>query len=338
MSGEIPAAVHQARLLLTPALYRSVAQLSPPMRAIAGYQLGCLGADGAPRSADGGKRIRGALALLSAQAAGRPPEEGLPAAVAVELVHEFSLMHDDVMDRDELRRHQPAAWTVFGSSTAILGGVAMLTRAEAVLQEVSGPGWSRAARRLTDAVADLVDGQAADLALEHRADATVDDCLAMIADKTAALLGCAASLGAVGVGGPPDLEHALRSYGRHLGVAFQLVDDLLGLWGDPDRTGKPVGSDLRAGKRTLPMVAALRAGGPAAHRLAELLADLAPTDEEGCALAAKLIDDAGGRRWVESEARRRLDFALAAIDAVPMPEPARVGLHEVAQFVVARDL
>jgi geranylgeranyl diphosphate synthase type I len=338
MSDELPAVLARTNHLVTPALRGAVDRLSPPMRLIAGYQLGWLAADGSPRPASGGKGVRGALALLSAEAAGRRPEEGVPAAVAVELAHNFSLLHDDLMDKDETRRHRPTAWTVFGSSSAILGGVAMFALAEQVLQEMSGPGWRRAAYRLTAAVASLVAGQAADLSLERRVDVTVDECLGMAVGKTASLLSCAASLGAVAVAGPADVEHALASYGHHLGMAFQLVDDLLGLWGDPERTGKPVMSDLRSGKRTLPMVAALRRGGSDGERLAELLAGDAPPDDETCALATKLIDDAGGRAWAQSEAQRRLELAEAAVGSVPMPEPARVGLLDIARFVVARDL
>ena len=216
------------------------------------------------RATAGGKAIR-TLAVLSAQAVGGAPEAGIPGAVAVELVHNFSLLHDDVMDRDVERRHRPTGWVAFGEGQAILAGNAMLTRAIEVLIETE-PG-RRSLPGLLDAVQLLIGGQSRDLLLEQAATVQLPEVLEMEAGKTAALLACASSIGAVAAGASGELVAGLTAFGHELGMAFQLVDDILGVVGDPARTGKSSSSDVRAGKRSAPIVAALAAPAPAATQL-----------------------------------------------------------------------
>ena len=335
MSAPAPTALARARALAGPALATAVGRLDPDLARVASYHLGLATAAGRPGPAGGGKAIRPALALLSAEAAGAAAASGVPGAVAVELVHNFSLLHDDLMDGDRQRRHRPTAWTVFGPSLAILAGDALLSLATGVLLAV--PAGEAAARRLADATDRLIAGQAADLAFERRLDVTVQECLAMAGDKTGALLACAACIGAELAGAGPALLDALAGFGAHLGLAFQAVDDLLGIWGDPQVTGKPAGSDLRQGKKTLPVAFALAAGGPAARRLAGLLAGGRPRDDEEVALAAKLVEEAGGRDRTAAEAARQLDLALARLPAATMPAVARAGLAELARYVVDRE-
>ena len=198
------------------------------------------------KPAGSGKALRPALALLSARAAMAAPERGVPAAVAVELVHNFSLLHDDIMDGDTERRHRPTAWTVYGVGAAILAGDAMLALAQDILLEDTQPQGRWAARCLSAAVQRLIAGQGADLAFERRDDVTLAECEQMAGDKTAALMACACSIGAIHVGAPPGVAMGLAGFGAHAGLAFQLTDDLLGIWGSPAVTGKPVRSDLRA--------------------------------------------------------------------------------------------
>ena len=240
------------------------------MRRIAEYHLGWCDEPGNPASAPAGKAIRPALALLSAEAAGGTTAAALPAAVAVELVHNHSLLHDDVIDGDRLRRHRPTAWAVFGIGPAILAGDAMLTLAFDVLGAGAGPRTSEALRLLGDAERALVDGQMADLAFESRGDVELEECMTMAHAKTAALMGCSCALGVLSA--TPDeraIGHA-RAFGERLGLAFQLIDDILGIWGDPAVTGKPAHSDLATRKKSLPVVAALTSDTAAGRRLAAL--------------------------------------------------------------------
>ena len=193
------------------------------------------------------------------------------AAAAVEFVHNFSLLHDDIMDGDTERRHRPTAWTVFGVGAAILAGDALLALAQDILLEDPAPQAVWASRCLSAAVQRLIAGQGADLAFEQRNDVTLVECLEMAGDKTAALMACACSIGAIHVGAPAGLAMGLAGFGAHAGLAFQLTDDLLGIWGAPAVTGKPVRSDLRARKKSLPVVAALTSGNQAGSDLTELL-------------------------------------------------------------------
>ena len=336
------ALLERGRALTTPVLRAAVDRLAPPMNTVAAYHFGWIDAEGNPADGDGGKAVRPALAVLSAQAAGAAPEVGVPAAVAVELVHNFSLLHDDLMDGDEQRRHRDTVWKVHGPAQAILVGDALFALGNEVLLELGTVEAGRAARRLTAATRALIDGQAQDISFEHRERVTVEECLEMEGNKTGALLACAVSLGAV-LGGADDTKaDVLARYGYHLGLAFQAVDDLLGIWGDPQSTGKQTWSDLRQRKKSLPVVAALAAGGPASEKLGELLAadakssDFDSFSEEEFATRANLIEEAGGRRWTAEEARRQHAIALEALTTVDMPEAVRASLAALADFVVVR--
>ena len=337
------ALLENSRILTTPVLRAAVARLAPPMGTVASYHFGWIDETGRPAAGDGGKAVRPALALLSAQAAGAPAETGVPGAVAVELVHNFSLLHDDLMDGDEQRRHRDTVWKVHGPAQAILVGDALFALANEILLEQGTVDAGRATRRLTSATRKLIDGQAQDISFEHRERVTVQECLEMEGNKTGALLACASSIGAV-LGGASEADaDALEEYGYHLGLAFQAIDDLLGIWGDPETTGKQTWSDLRQRKKSLPVVAALAAGGSASERLGELLAADAKNpendafSEEEFAMRAALIEEAGGREWTSQEARRQYATAIAALDKMDMPEHIQHKLVGLADFVVVRE-
>jgi geranylgeranyl diphosphate synthase, type I len=332
-----PGVLSRARTVVQPAMRAAVDALGDErMRLIAGYQLGWCDAEGRPVDG-GGKAIRPALALLSAEAVGGAPDDGIPPAVAVELVHNFSLLHDDVMDRDVERRHRPTGWVVFGEGQAILAGSAMLTGAVEVLVR-SGVAGQRSLPVLLEATQELISGQSKDLDLEGRSSVTVEQVLDMEAGKTAALLSCAASIGAVAAGAPAETVAGLAEFGYELGIAFQLVDDILGVVGDPATTGKSSSSDVRAGKRSAPIVAALNAGNDAAARLAALFMDGPPDTEDDVALATKLIDEAGGLGWATHEADARIARAFGRLERIDLPnERARADLIAIAHYIVARD-
>ncbi|WP_018685790.1 family 2 encapsulin nanocompartment cargo protein polyprenyl transferase [Actinokineospora enzanensis] len=327
----------QARVLVDPALRAAVDTLPDSMRHLAGYHFGWWDEHGAPVQADAGKAIRPALALLAAEAVGAAPADALPAAVAVELVHNFTLLHDDVMDGDHTRRHRPTAWSVFGLGPAILAGDALLTLAFDVLAAGGGlPDNRVVARVLSAAVLAVQDGQAADLAFERRAEVGLAECVRMAEGKTGALLGCATALGAHYGGATPVRVDHLRSFGERLGLAFQLTDDLLGIWGDPVSTGKPVYSDLENRKKSLPVVAAMATDTPAAHELRGLYRrdTLSAAD---LVHAADLIDHAGGRAWTRARADELLTEARAHLLAAhPVPRAA-AELTALADLAVRRD-
>jgi geranylgeranyl diphosphate synthase type I len=337
MTSAAGAVLDDARDRVEPAMRMAVARLDPANRLVAEYHLGYADASGNPVSESGGKGVRGALALLSARAAGAPAEAGIPAAVACELVHNFSLLHDDIMDADATRRHRATAWTVFGTSAAILGGDAMLGLATEVLAEATSPTVPWAVRCLSAATRRLIAGQAEDLAFETDPSVSLDRCQQMAAGKTGALLACAASLGSVLADAPASLTLSLADFGLHVGMAFQLVDDLLGIWGSPERTGKPVASDLASRKKSLPVVAVLAAGGDAADRLAEIYRRPGSLTEAELVAAAAAVEAGGGRTWATAEADRETAAALDILAGLPIDDDVRADLRSVTEMLCGRD-
>jgi geranylgeranyl diphosphate synthase type I len=353
----------------------AVDQLAPSIRDRVSYHLGWADADGGASKASTGKGIRPTLAVLSAEAAWADAQVGVPGAVAIELVHNFSLVHDDLMDGDLERHHRPTVWALWGLSTAVIAGDAMSTLATNVLLATSNPAAPAAALALGQATAEMIAGQAEDLAFEKRRSVSVEECMAMSTAKTGALLGCAASIGAVLAGAPETTVHALRDYGRNLGVAFQAVDDLLGIWGDPATTGKPVGNDIRLRKKSMPIVSALAAGGDEAKELAALLfgeampgaaqtgrtaraggdgiretgearrpeppegqsPDLGALSQDQVARATWLVEACGGREWAASRAKAHLDAALGSLERARLSAVPRRALADVAVYVVERE-
>jgi geranylgeranyl diphosphate synthase type I len=185
----------------------------------------------------------------------------------------------------------------------------------------------------------MIAGQAEDLAFESRIDVTVDECLRMCAHKTGALLAYASSVGAILAGASEAVVATLEEFGLHLGLAFQAVDDVLGIWGRPEATGKPVAGDLRSRKKTLPIVAAMEAlsgTGRDGDQLLRFLSDGQLTDDE-VMTAVSLVELGGGRERCLAEADRELQAALRSLEGVELEPAAREELAELARFVAARD-
>jgi geranylgeranyl diphosphate synthase, type I len=326
-----------SRSVVEPALRTAVDTLPVSMSHIAGYHLGWWDHYGHPVQVSGGKAIRPTLALLCAQAVGGTAGKAVPAAVAVELVHNHSLLHDDVMDRDLTRRHRRTAWTVFGANPAILAGDALLVLALDVLAGSGHPAAADAIRMLAAAVQDLLDGQDADLSFEQCAEVELAECARMAEGKTAALIGCACALGALFGGGTPERVTCLRNFGMHLGLAFQHVDDLLGIWGDPAVTGKPVHSDLCSRKKSFPVVAALTSHTPAGRELAALYHRGQPLSATDAAHAAELIDAAGGRAFSQAQADELLAEAMRQLHSAHPAPRAAAELGALARLATQRD-
>jgi geranylgeranyl diphosphate synthase type I len=323
--------------IVDPALRVAADTLPDLLRHITGYHLGWWDEHGRAGRGCSGKAIRPALVLLAAEAVGggRAVPASIPAAVAVELVHNFSLLHDDVMDGDLTRRHRPTAWSVFGTTNAILVGDALLGLATRVLAD--GAEEAAPLRWLSASVVEVCGGQSADIDFDRRESVTVDECLAMARAKTGALMGCACALGAL-FGGANDQHIAvLREFGCDLGLAFQLVDDLLGIWGDPEVTGKPVYSDLRNHKKSLPIVAALTSGTAAGAELAALYHRDEPLDADTLTLAADLVDRAGARSWAAETAADTLAQAISRLDDAGLAAPRTERLVTLAHLVTGRD-
>jgi geranylgeranyl diphosphate synthase type I len=315
------AILNRAKALVSPALETAAKRVGDELSPLIDHHL-----------LVGGKYVRATLALLSANAAGGDDEVGLPGALAIELIHNFSLIHDDIIDGDLERRHHPTVWSKFGVGPAIIAGDALSTLAFQILFDVPSAERLAAASRLADATQAMIVGQAQDIASEDKLALTLEECLAMEAGKTGALLSCAASIGAVLAGADAAVVEALADYGSHLGFAFQAVDDMLGVWGDPSVTGKSAGNDLRLRKKTLPISIANSKGfdiftTPLDHEL---------TDAE-VAEAMVFLDECGARYETMELAEKELAAALEALARVPMVDEPRSQLAVIARYVVERD-
>ncbi|WP_420716663.1 family 2 encapsulin nanocompartment cargo protein polyprenyl transferase [Streptomyces sp. WM6368] len=332
------ALLDRTRQAVDPQLRRTVESLPGSMRRVAMYHFGWEHEDGSPAAGGAGKAIRPALVLAAAQAlrgpyAG-PADEAVKAAAAVELAHNFTLLHDDIIDKDVRRRGRATAWTVFGTPDAIITGDAMMALALRLLAEDPHPAAAAASARLAACIIELCAGQQADCAFEQRPEVSLDECLAMATAKTGALLGCACALGALYAGAGPEEVDAMDAFGREAGLAFQLIDDLIGIWGDPGHTGKPAGADLIARKKSLPVVAALTSGTAAGKELAALYAG--PMTGDDVRRAADAVDRAGGRDWAQAEAADRMGRAVQQLSRAVPDLGAAGGLLALAEFVTRR--
>lgn len=312
-----------------------------PLFAMLDYHMGWTDQTGRPIEGHGGKRLRPSLLLLAAEAAGGDPAVAMPAAAAVELLHNFSLIHDDIQDRSVERRHRPVVWAIWGIEQAINAGDALhAIAARAMLRSVEA-GASPAATievstLLHDACLSLVDGQYRDLSFESRDDVTPDEYFHMIDGKTGALLTASVEIGAVlGGGGARRIEW--RGFGANLGRAFQIVDDVLGVWGDSRVTGKPLADDVVRGKRSLPFLSARTRLPDADARRLTALYNLPERDDRAVAEAIELMDRSGARAAAEAAARDHLTAALAALDRAGARATGGDELRRLARFVVERD-
>ncbi len=296
------------------------------------YHLGWVDTDLKPAHFDAGKRIRPVVVLLCCEASGGDWRTALPAAAAVELLHNFSLIHDDIEDGDPVRRGRPTLWKVWGIPQAINAGDALYTMAHTTLNglvayHVPAERVLAARQRFDRACVALTQGQHLDLGFESRSSVTEAEYLRMISGKTAALIEAACGLGAL-VNGSALASH-YENFGRELGLAFQIQDDLLGIWGDPAITGKPAGNDLRNHKKSLPVAYGLDRSEDLRHLYAQSEVDVAAAMAE--------LDRVGAREYAENLAAQHHRQALQALDATHQSNTATEALCELANQLLNRN-
>lgn len=300
------------------------------------YHLGWEDAEGRPAQSTG-KRLRPVLCLLACEAAGGEAERALPFASAVELVHNFSLVHDDVQDGDRLRHGRDTVWAVWGEPQAINAGDALLALARLSLTEVTETSVIAASRLLDERTLEMVEGQVMDIAFEGETDVSLDAYLAMISRKTGALFDASLALGALAAGASAEIVAALGRCGRQLGLAFQVRDDMLGIWGDVDRTGKPVAADIRRHKKTLPIVFSLeRTEGDELERLQRVYGAGEPSAGD-VSFVVGLLDSLGAQAYCQDEADGYRTAALSELAAADLDESAAGEMREVTDFLLERD-
>jgi geranylgeranyl diphosphate synthase type I len=305
------------------------------------YHLGWVDEGFVPTNDNTGKRLRPILCLLTCQAAGGDPDQALPAAAAIELVHNFSLVHDDIEDKSPLRRRRPSVWKIWGMPQAINVGDALFALAHLAMRRLADRGVPprrvlTAFDILDEACLALTEGQYLDLSFEARLDVDVEQCLSMIRGKTATLFGAAAQLGALIAGSGPESMACYHRFGENLGLAFQIVDDILGTWGDPRVTGKPAADDIRQHKKTLPIVRALEEEKRTEGKGLKKIYQRQTIDEEAVEVALNILEDVGARHYAEEMANDYYQQALAELDAVGVENEAQGDLRELAAFLIER--
>ena len=331
-----PAVLSRAKTIVEPALRHAVGSLDENLRLPVTYHLGWTDKDGNPSDAGSGKGVRSALAVLGAEAVGSSADIAIAGGVAVELIHNFSLIHDDIMDNDRTRRHRATVWDVFGVGEGIVVGDAMHALAfEVLLDDSRTPHGAAATRRLAKATSAMIAGQAQDVALDRGVTASLAECIAMEANKTGALLAQSVAIGAVLGGGDDVVVDALEDFGIALGIGFQAVDDVLGIWGESATTGKPVGNDLREQKKSMPIAIAFDRGGDIAQAVLDAFAE--PMNDSQIEALAAQLESVGIRDEVQSIARDYLDRAISTLDTVALAAPAKTELIELANFISERD-
>jgi octaprenyl-diphosphate synthase len=276
----------------------------------------------------GGKRLRPALVLLTARAFGGINKRAIRVAGALEMVHGASLMHDDVVDNTQTRRGQATIGAWWSNKVAVMLGDYLYTRS---LLEMCGDENRYLVTIVSEATGRMVLGQIREIEEQNNFDITVDDYLFIIREKTAVLMSAASRMGAIVSGASKDAIEAMAEYGMQLGMAFQIVDDVLDFWGEEEQLGKPVGSDLGERKFTLPFIYTLAKASPEQRASVRLLVDEAKgrLSRRAVRRAMAVMDGVDARRYAMEVAA---EYAARAREALRLAAPPR-GAEELAMLV-----
>jgi len=300
------------------------------------YHMGWVDEDFSPARQQAGKRLRPLLCLLTCEACGGDWHQAVPAAVAIELLHNFSLIHDDIEDNSPRRRHRPTVWSLWGRAQAINAGDGLFAISRLALQQVAERGASaekvlHAFRIVDKTCLELTEGQYLDLAYEEEEGVTVEMYLEMIAKKTGALMGCATHIGAL-LGTDDDLViESYRSFGYQLGLLFQIVDDILGIWGTGEATGKGVGEDIVQKKKSLPVIYALQHS----QELRDLYRSggMDPVQQQK---VMEIMRSLSALDYTREMAARYLGLALDALESARNEFQCQSHLRDIAGFLAER--
>ena len=314
----------------------------PALGNILRYHMGWRDEQGHSCSKESGKFIRSTLCLLSCQAAGGDVSQVMPAAAAIELIHNFSLIHDDIEDASYERHHRPTVWKLWGQSQAINAGDAMFTLAYLALLRLKEKGIAdekitNCAEMLNLACLELCEGQYLDVEYENRLDITVEHYLDMAAKKTAALFAVSTSLGAYLGSEDSELVDFFRLFGGELGMVFQIHDDILGIWGVEESVGKSAG-DICQRKKTLPVAYGLQNSKGAARKSLGKLYSQESIEGEDIKEVTKILDKLGARNYAENLAEQYYYRALAHLGSTRLDTSSLAPLKEAATFLLKRDL
>lgn len=283
----------------------------------------------------GGKMLRPALTLITAEAVGGARESSLNAAAAIELIHTFSLIHDDIMDQDDTRRGMPSVHKVWGDDVAILAGDTLFSKAFEIIigsKGTSSDQNNKALATVADACVKICEGQALDMSFEERFDVKQDEYMEMIFKKTGALIAAATKAGAIMGGASDEVIDAMYEYGRLIGLAFQIQDDYLDLVADEETLGKPIGSDIGKGKMTIIAIKGLESDD--SGRLFEILKDT-ENSQSDIDEAIQILTDCGAIEYARNLALESVDQAKEVLEILDDSTSKQI-LVGIADFVLER--
>lgn len=316
-----------------------LSESASPLYVMMRYHMGWVDKRDCPQKNYGGKRSRPTLCLLACEGVGGDWRSALPAAAAIELVHNFSLIHDDIQDKSHERRDRPAVWKIWGQAQGINAGDAMYALAHLALLrlEQRGMPWEKiilASNMLSQTSLQICVGQCLDIDLESNIDINLDSYLEMITEKTASLFECSLYLGSLlGTDNQVQTSH-LRSFGRDLGMAYQARNDLLGIWGEKEAVGKSPYTDIRYKKKTLPIIYALqRVEGEDRKKLLNIYRK-AKISAEDVAQVLHILDGLDTRNYTEEVIKQYYLQALSELEMAGLSSSAQRELKEVSAFLL----
>lgn len=308
------------------------------------YHLGWVDQKGNPPEVaiSQGKALRPTLCLFACQALSESVDQASPAAAALELIHNFSLIHDDIQDQDWERRHQPTVWWLWGVPKALVAGNALQSVGDLALLNSAEGGASaevtlRVSHLLTASYLEMIEGQCMDLAFESKIGTTSDEYLRMIACKTGALFRSGLEIGASLATDDPSEVEAFSRFGSNIGRAFQIRDDYLGIWGDVATLGKAAGNDIRRRKKSFPVVFALEhAKGPALDDLMRIYQQ-EELEEQDVDQVMDILEEVGAKQQSEKITEISAEEAIQSLKSVSLPAWARSEAEDLVDFLANRE-
>ena len=341
LTDELPGMLQRYRTHISEALRFSLSKDDTPVYDMLRYNMGWVDIEGNPCAATEGKALRPTLCLFGCEATGGSINKAMPAAIALELIHTFSLIHDDIQDHDETRHHRPTLWAMWGVPKALVAGNVLRVVADTSLQRLvdEGVGIDQALSvvgMLTEAYLEMIEGQYLDISYEGRPDIAIDDYLEMISKKTGALIRCAVNLGAaIGTRDETTIE-AFRVFGRSLGYVFQIRDDVLGVWGNEETTGKPVGADIRRKKNSLPVVYAMSQADPEDKQLLDCIYQKEQLSDDDVSAVLNVMERVNVKGYAQKLAQEHSDIALEALAGVELAPDMRRETEDLVHFLLVR--
>ncbi|MDY6893010.1 MAG: polyprenyl synthetase family protein [Chloroflexota bacterium] len=323
-------------------LKRHVLRTPLPLYEMMCYHMGWIDERGNPQENAKGKRLRPILCLLACQLLGGVWRQALPGAAAIELLHNFSLIHDDIQDSSIERRGRPTVWHIWGMPQAITVGDGMYALAQSSLlrlEETKTPPQKvvRAAGFLNEACLKLCEGQYRDISYENSLDITTDDYLSMISGKTAALFRCSLEIGAlIATDDSSTIEH-LGNFGHDLGMTFQIQDDILGIWGDENTTGKSSASDIQMRKKTLPVIYALQNTGVANRKRLRHIYEQETIDDADVTDVLQGLNELDAKSYAQDMSKKYHQQALSELASLELSSEATNQLEAIATRLLNRE-